>query len=158
MNLRNVNLEDFSVLFAWRNDELTRQNSHNTAPVTLSNHIAWLRDSLVNPSRHLFIAEHNGVPVGTCRADKQENGYLLSWTIAPEHRNKGYGKQMVALLTKRLDPPFYAEVKRENFASITIAKSVGMFVYSESTDYLYFLKSAVSQESEERQGADVGTG
>ncbi len=127
MNLRPVTLQDASLLLQWRNDPVTRLASHNTQEITLEDHFLWLKKLLENSNRRLFIAEVEGLPIGTVRADLEENGVTeLSWTIAPEARGKGFGKEMVALLAKQIQGPIRAEIKVGNISSIKIAEFSGL--------------------------------
>lgn len=130
MNLRPATMDDAKLLFDLRNDSLTRENSRNRAEGEFPVHLEWLEKSLQNPARKLFIAEENGVPVGTVRADEDDDGYTeVSYTVAPEARGKGYGKQMVTqfaaeqLAGKKLK----AEIKKGgNEASEGIARALGL--------------------------------
>ena len=127
MLLRPVSLQDAPLLLDWRNDPLTRENSFQTTVISLEEHLRWLKDALTNPKRKLFIAEENGKAFGTVRADFSEEGCELSWTVAPEHRGKGFGKEMVRLAVIVLRPQrFFARIKRGNVASERIAESVGL--------------------------------
>ena len=62
-------MADADLLLAWRNDSATRSQSINTDIVERSAHLAWLKSSLSTPNRQLSIAEVEGKPVGTVRAD-----------------------------------------------------------------------------------------
>ena len=46
--VRKANDEDSRDIFDWRNDELTRQMSHNTDFVDWDSHSNWLYSSLIN--------------------------------------------------------------------------------------------------------------
>ncbi len=119
---------DAKILFDWRNDPLTRENSHNTDEVPWENHVAWLEKSLVSPTRTLYIAEAEGVPVGTVRADLHNGARELSWTVAPEARGKGFGKAMVLQFVREILPGvrLIASVKKGNRASESIARALGL--------------------------------
>lgn len=119
MKLRPATMNDARLLFAWRNDPLTRANSISTEEVAWDDHIAWLAECLQNPARQLLIAEQAGSPVGTVRID---DGRQLSWTVAPHARGSGVGKQMVALVAKR---GHTAQIRRDNIASQRIAQAAG---------------------------------
>jgi L-amino acid N-acyltransferase YncA len=86
--------------------------SHTTEEVKLDKHIGWLKATLENKNRQLFVTEENGVAVGTVRADYADNVYELSWTVSPEARGKGIGKRMVSLLANKINEPIRAEVKK----------------------------------------------
>jgi len=129
LHLRPATMDDAKILFDWRNDPLTRQHSHNSGEVPWKSHLAWLQTSLANPARTLYVAESDGTAVGTVRADLLEGGeYELSWTVAPEARGKGFGKQMVLQFAREMlsGKRLLAEVKRGNIASEKIAQALGL--------------------------------
>lgn len=105
---------------------MTRAMSHTTHEISLEEHAAWLTRTLASTNRTLYIAESNGVPVGTVRADQYDAGTELSWTVAPEHRGMGVGKQMVCLVASKLNGNIYASIKPENIASRKIAEAAGI--------------------------------
>lgn len=121
-------MNDAQMLFEWRNDSVTRQNFVNTDMVEWPTHVKWLADSIKSPERKLFIAESRNVPVGTIRIDHLNDHAELSWTIAPEHRGKGYGVAMLrAAIVKEPDKDIYAVIKMTNAASLKIAQAVGFY-------------------------------
>ncbi len=124
--LRPAKLSDADLLLAWRNDPLTRVNSHNSVLITREAHIAWLEASLQLPTRRIWIAEQHGTPVGSIRADKTDEHWLLSWAVAPEHRGHGVGCGMLIAALGRIDGPVRAEIKADNSASRRIASAAGL--------------------------------
>lgn len=126
MTLRSAGLEDADLLLAWRNDPLTRSSSRNTQPVTQAEHLEWLRRTLGDRNRKLFIAEEDGVPVGTVRADYDGKVHELSWTVAPHARGRAVGRRMVLAVAQSIDGPLRAQIKVANRASSRIAESAGM--------------------------------
>ena len=132
VNLRPAEMKDAEKLFIWRNDPETRHASHNTDEVVLESHFTWLKASLSNPEqRLLWIAEVDGIAVGSCRADRVGDAWELSWTIAPEARGKGFAHDMLSKLVSYFDEPLLAEVKADNIASIKVAERSG-FVLKKS--------------------------
>lgn len=69
MILRPATMDYADALLAWRNDPATRALSHNKDAAGRNGHMDWLARSLANPDRRLLIAERDGVPVGTLKAD-----------------------------------------------------------------------------------------
>lgn len=146
VRLRPATIADAELLFAWRNDPLTRAQSIHTEPVVWERHLAWLQASLQNPDRQLFIAEQvlpaeqATVVLGTVRADKVAKAYELSWTVAPEQRGEGWGKKMVAALIDCLPAgaAYRAVVLNTNSASEQIAAGLGMVVKSSSPTQTLF--------------------
>lgn len=114
-------MEDAERLFAWRNDPVTRANSRNEDEISWNDHLHWLGRMLASEAL-LYVAEENGVPLGTCRVDA---GGEVSWTIASEHRGRGHGREMVRLVTEAAKRPLIAEVKASNLASLRIVQELG---------------------------------
>ena len=119
-----------------------------TEEVKLEKHIEWLKATLQNKNRYLYVAEENGVSIGTVRADYDNGIYELSWTVSPEVRGQGVGKRMVSLLANRIKEPIRAEVKKGNEASSKIAENSGMgFVKEDNQDVLHYQRNGIEQEA-----------
>ena len=136
--LRRATLEDASLLFEWRNDPLTRENSHNQAPVPWEVHCQWLSSSLKNPSRTLFIGTE-GRPVGTSRLDRNPTYVELSYTVAPKVRGKGYGQALVRETLLHCEGPVRARAKTQNRPSRKILQKAGFKLESEKDGVLTYL-------------------
>jgi RimJ/RimL family protein N-acetyltransferase len=143
MRLRLATVADSELLLQWRNDPTTRGASHNSAHIALAEHRAWLEKTLRNPERRLYIAEEDGMPVGTARADLADGVWELSWTVAPTARGRGVGKRMVALLAQQIREPIRAEVKAGNTASARIAEQAGMTFDLEADGVLHFSRAGL---------------
>jgi len=137
---RQATLADADFLLKCRNDILTRKASYHTHEITKEEHLSWLHNILNNPLRTLYIAEENAQPVGTARADQSEGITELSWTVAPAFRGKGIGEKMVNALSSQISGPISARIKKDNIISINIAKSLGMSLFKEENDMLYFIR------------------
>ncbi len=137
-HFRRATMLDLERLLQWRNDSFTRQNSINTEPVQRETHERWLKASLENRKRKLYIAEISGEPVGTVRLDQQESGWELSWTVAPAARGKGIGKRMVKEATNLITGNLTARVKDGNLASVRIAEYAGFHPVSRSGELVIF--------------------
>jgi RimJ/RimL family protein N-acetyltransferase len=138
MQLRPAAMTDTSLLLGWRNDPQTKANSRNTERVRLAEHQQWLVQTLQNLDRQLYIAEVDGTPLGTVRADWDGRAYEISCTAAPEHRRKGYGREMVRLLVAMLDAPVWAEIKEGNIVSVHIVKAAGMRLVTTEGGFLRY--------------------
>lgn len=138
IELRAATLEDAQLLLDWRNDDVTRANSHNIGMVTMADHLLWLERVLADSRRQLYIATSAGKPVGTLRADHYGDVCELSWTVAPSARGTGVGKQMVAQLASTIPGPLTAKVKPDNKASARIAEHAGMRLLGEHDGILLF--------------------
>jgi RimJ/RimL family protein N-acetyltransferase len=142
MRLRPATADDAELLLEWRNDSDTRKSSIKTEKVKKVEHVSWLSGVLESRNRLLLIAEEEGVPIGTVRADLSDGIYQLSWTVAPDARGRGLGKQMVAMAAHRITAPIRAQVKSDNVSSVLIAEYAGMEFNQELDGFLYFSRPA----------------
>jgi UDP-2,4-diacetamido-2,4,6-trideoxy-beta-L-altropyranose hydrolase len=126
MRLRTATLDDAGLLLDWRNDAETRANSHQHDAVPWDIHMAWLAAVLGDPARELLIAECDGMAVGTVRFDRDRDGTVLSWTIAPARRGLGLGRAMVRCAIERAPAArLRVEITASNARSIAIARATG---------------------------------
>ena len=135
-------MDDARTLLRWRNDPHTRAASHQVGEVTLLEHVQWLERTLASPTCKLYIAEVDGQPVGTMRADITDGVTSLSWTVAPEVRRRSVGRQMVSMLAASISGPIRAEVKASNVASQRIAEAAGMTVERSENGALHYVRKA----------------
>lgn len=145
ISLRRASMDDLEVLREWRNDPLTREASHNKNEVTREEHEQWLKATLSNPNRQLYVAEENGIPVGTVRADFSDGSYELSWTVTPKVRGRGIAKRMVAQLASQIKDTVRAEIKVGNTASARIAENCGMKFEYEKDGVMYYRRPSAGE-------------
>lgn len=130
LTLRPAALLDFARLWAWRTDPVTVSAFFGAPPEDLCAHYRWLSAILQTDTARLFIAEDDGVAVGTGRLDLVDGRAEVSITIAPEHRGCGYALELVRALLLRVPvtwPSFTvrAVVKLENVHSLRAFAAAG---------------------------------
>lgn len=141
LSIRRAEFEDWSFLLSLRNDPETRNNSHNTSIVEEIDHKDWLKSTLDNKNRFLYICEYNGEKCGyvRCDFDEDENSYELSWAVSPLFRGKGIGVSMVKACIEVMDlKRIKSEVKVGNIPSIRISTSLGMELKKTEAGISYF--------------------
>jgi RimJ/RimL family protein N-acetyltransferase len=121
--IRPATMDDARLLFEWRNDESTRRVSKNKDLIQWDDHLGWLDRRLRMDQPKLFVFEADGQAVATFRID----GNDLSYTVAPEHRNRGIAKHMLNEVRSRFGR-LRAYVYSENVPSIRVAQSAGLDV------------------------------
>jgi RimJ/RimL family protein N-acetyltransferase len=135
MRLRKATFNDWKILLDWRNDPITRENSFKTEEVSEQIHKLWFNDSLLNPNRSIYILEDNFTSVGSIRSDLHWNNQsVLSWSIAPDQRGKGYGTKILEIYLQNKKGKFIAEIKPRNIASIKMVEKNG---FTKLTDIKY---------------------
>jgi RimJ/RimL family protein N-acetyltransferase len=140
VTLRPASMADADMLLTWRNDALTRHFSLNRQAVSAEQHASWLVKSLNNPQRQLFIAEYDGVAVGTVRADSAQEQHSISWTLAPEYRGKGLAKEAVSAIVNRLSGKIIAQILPGNIASVRVAEYAGLTYRNTENGIMYYTK------------------
>ena len=139
IHLRPAAEADAAMLFAWRNDPITQAASRSTEPVDFSVHQEWLQSKLSSPDARIFIAEHDGKPVGVIRADHFDRDTELSWTVAPTERGQSIGAQMLSRAMSLIEArPLRAEIKSGNLASSRIVEKCGFVLRGEFDGLLVY--------------------
>jgi RimJ/RimL family protein N-acetyltransferase len=111
--LRESTTADLPFVWFCRNDPLTRANSNR------AHEISWLEIK----SLRVLIFEHQGVPVGYGRIDRQKS---LSWVIAPMFRRQGMASILIRALIYRAGHGCSAEIKAGNVFSQKAAAKAGL--------------------------------
>ena len=147
-NFQHATRKDAQLLFDWRNDPLTCKNSLKKNSVKKEDHIQWLTKSLESPKRELYIVTLNDIAVGTVRLDYvDESSWELSWTIAPDSRGKGYGKEMIKQATTLSNKNLIATILKENIPSVKIAEYAGFVLeQDQNKDILRFKLTKLEME------------
>lgn len=142
MRFRPATTNDVELLLEWRNDPDTRKFSIRTDKVKRVEHVSWLGSVIDSADRQLLIAEEQGIPVGTVRTDLSDGIYQLSWTVAPDARGRGLGKEMVAMIAQKITAPIRAQIRSDNISSVVIAEYAGMEFEKELDGFLHFSRPA----------------
>lgn len=129
--LRDLAPADAVPLFYWKNNPETRMNSGSTEEVLWAEHLKWFKGVLADAKgKILRIAEVDGMPIGLVRTAPRQNGEVeIHYTISPEFREQGYGKQMVKMFADEniLDrSKIVLPIKKGNKKSERIAMSLGL--------------------------------
>jgi RimJ/RimL family protein N-acetyltransferase len=122
-------VDDAERLYAWRIDPLTQEMSLTAGPQTLAEHKKWLDHILAESHVHIFIAEVDGVPVGTGRFDIENTSATVSLTVAPDHRGKGHATAILQELNREMRrrgvTQAFARVRGHNVPSLRAFLSNG---------------------------------
>ncbi|AFM05851.1 methyltransferase family protein [Bernardetia litoralis DSM 6794] len=104
VSLKKLELQDAKLIFDWRNDETIVQMSSSQKKVSWEEHQQWIKNSINNPTRSVYIVNYNDQPVGQVRFDKDDekddfvyfSAYLLS-----RDTNKGIGSEALRLSCRK---------------------------------------------------------
>jgi UDP-2,4-diacetamido-2,4,6-trideoxy-beta-L-altropyranose hydrolase len=95
---------DEDLLLAWANDPVTRRNAFSTSEIAPSDHSAWFARRLARPdaSRIFIIENAGGIPVGQARFEREEEDWVIDYSVAPAFRGLGLGGKVLGLALRRL--------------------------------------------------------
>lgn len=123
--------EDARRIFDWANDPITRSVSFQQDPIPWETHLAWFEKKLHQPTCSIFIAEDaEGIPFGMVRFDSAEHVATLSVNLAPSHRSRGLGADVLMVacrefMTHHDAREVWAFIKPSNKASLRTFQKAG---------------------------------
>lgn len=127
--LREATSEDIDLIFGWANDPIVRKNSFNSDPIFYDNHVAWFHRMMEDDSVLQFILMEDEEPVGQIRLTINNDEAEIGYSIASNHRGKGYGHRILQLTAEEMQKHhpeikrLIAKVKPENEASNRLFQS-----------------------------------
>jgi RimJ/RimL family protein N-acetyltransferase len=130
VRVRPAGLEDRDVLLAWRNDPTAYQWYRDATPVDGAAHDAWLGRLLARGEDTLWVAELEGIPVGSVRLDLHEDGAAdVSIVVDAGHRGHGTGRLLLAWVEEQSPrlgvSVLVALVQQDNAPSRTLFEGAG---------------------------------
>ena len=136
ITVRLAKLSDAKSLFDWRNDPHARAASEQTKPLIWEDHIRWLTHKIQSGTPHVFIGEHDGLPIGVVRFSVEHDHALVSLALAPAAQGKGFGKSLLASGIAQIGSmPIRARIRSDNVASRTCFASCGFVETSRDKDF-----------------------
>jgi RimJ/RimL family protein N-acetyltransferase len=143
LTYRTAQPADARLYFTWANDPDTRQQSFNSAPISLETHTAWFTRKLTDPNALLLVFSNEaGQSVGQVRFERtpvadMPDEIIIGISIDAKQRGKGLAAQLIqqgcAICRKRWDAvAIHAYIKPENQASIRAFERAGFRLSGES--------------------------
>lgn len=102
LHLRPVTPNDSRLLYCWKEHPSTKENSFTKTPISYENHNEWLLSKLSDKNCFMFILMDSSECVGQIRIDINHHIGKISYMIAPNKRNLGYGKKLLALIEAQI--------------------------------------------------------
>jgi RimJ/RimL family protein N-acetyltransferase len=141
-----VSDEDSKEIFDWRNNLVTREMSHSTAPVDWEGHCKWFKSTLQNESRCLLmcLSATNKDKVAVVRFDIDDDFATISINLSPDKRGKGLAKacllSAIDYLYRNFSSIKYleAEIKSINILSQKIFERIGFCFQNEHDGVKYY--------------------
>lgn len=96
MRVRRAEKSDGNLLFAWRNDEITRRLSHDPRPLDYEAHLRWLAKTLDDSKVDLLLLGTGDRDMACVRFDCQGEMAILSIYVDPDLQGQGVGRSALA--------------------------------------------------------------
>lgn len=142
--VRRADLEDAPKIWEIRNNPTARRESLNTEEIPLDSHLAWFENKYSEKSDNVcFVIEEEGFVIGYCRLDLNNNNYLASIAIDPNHHGKGLGTYLLGESLRQFGSKknILATVKKDNPASLRIFQKNGFIPISNDLNSIYLERS-----------------
>jgi RimJ/RimL family protein N-acetyltransferase len=131
LKLRLVQAGDCSMIWEWANDPTIRSVSFSSEPIPWESHSKWFFAKLLDPNCLFFmVLGPNDIPIGQIRYEVDGNEAVVSVSLAPGQRGKGYGSQVIQSASQKVFDSTHVElihayVKPNNLSSIRAFTSAG---------------------------------
>ena len=137
IKIRNAKENDSKDIFEWRNDEITREMSHESEITEWENHSRWFSSSLDSKSRILLICEDGcNEKIAIIRFDISKSNAVISINLNPTQRGKGLAKSCLIRSIEFFSEEYMeiknliAEIKEDNIASQKTFLGIGFIKYN----------------------------
>lgn len=119
--IREAQPDDARLIWEWANDPSVRANSFNPAPIPWEKHLSWYENKLASTATRFWLLIVDDKPVGQIRYDKDREGKSaeISFSVAREHRGKGYGVELIGRTCQRA----CTELDVEEITALTFAEN-----------------------------------
>ena len=131
LTLRRAHQEDSKRVWEWANDPEVRAVSFNPELIPWADHVSWYARKLGDPHCYIYIGFTSGsCAIGQVRFDLEDREGVMSVSVAPGGRGKGYGSALIAQSARRFIAEsgaglIHAYIKPENLASLRAFEKAG---------------------------------
>lgn len=96
LRFRPVRADESQLIFEWANDPATRAASFTADPISWETHSQWMAGKLASPTTCFLIAEDAAhEPLGQIRFEIRDAEAVISVSLAPRHRGRGWASALV---------------------------------------------------------------
>jgi len=131
LTLRPAQADDCRLIWEWANDPLTRAVSFSAEPIPWEDHVEWFTTQLSDPDCLFYVAlDADEVPIGQIRYQIEGQEAIVSVSVSPGWRGRGYGSQIIRLASQKVFEGtavnlIHAYVKPDNVASVRSFSKAG---------------------------------
>ncbi len=95
IRVREASAADAQLIHRWRNDPRTRNQSFNSTPIPLEEHLVWYANALSDPARCILIGLIDDGPIGCVRFDLAGNEARTSIFLDPTRQGEGLASPLL---------------------------------------------------------------
>ncbi|EAT12529.1 UDP-2,4-diacetamido-2,4,6-trideoxy-beta-L-altropyranose hydrolase [Bermanella marisrubri] len=125
VQLRELKYSDSESLFEWQNQPYAREYSRNSSVPSLEEHNEWIRLSLNDERRHMWIIMADGNEAGYVRLDDKVDNYEVSILIDSCFQGLGIARGALEELKMKTEKPIQAFIHKNNVASLRMFLATG---------------------------------
>lgn len=129
VSFRKATIKDMLSVYNWSNDILVRQNSYNSAPITLANHKEWYQQKMKNKNTLFLIACFDNQPAGIVRYEISKDYAVIGVLVVENFRGRMLSSSFLSESAKeyfrQYKLPVFAYIKENNKASIKAFERAG---------------------------------
>ena len=143
MNLKKLNKYDEEIsffIFNLRNKLYVRKNSLNKKIIKFENHEKWLK-KFIKKKNLIYIIFKNKKSIGYIRLELKYKIYYVSWALDKRYHGKGIIKNYLKKVTNKKKYCYFAIIRKNNFASIKVAKYALFNLDIIKNQFCYFYKN-----------------
>jgi RimJ/RimL family protein N-acetyltransferase len=142
LELINAQTSHANKFFEWVNDIQVRKSAFNSDNVLWKDHMDWFSTKLNSDNYNLFILKFKHNLIGQVRLEKQDNTWLIDFSIDPNYRGLNMAYRMfILLLLKFPNRKLIAQVKSSNIASIRVFEKLNFTKYSPKNEVITFYRN-----------------
>jgi UDP-2,4-diacetamido-2,4,6-trideoxy-beta-L-altropyranose hydrolase len=131
LTFRLAQADDCRLIWEWANDAVTRAASFSSKSISWEHHVEWFMAKLADPASFFYIAlDTSSMPVGQIRYQVEGPEAVVSVSLVPEQRGRGYGSRIIRAASRQMFAAtaidsIHAYVKPDNAASIRAFTKAG---------------------------------
>ncbi|MFA4941241.1 MAG: GNAT family N-acetyltransferase [Patescibacteria group bacterium] len=143
--LRRAKEEDSKRVWEIRNQPISRKYSNNSEKIPFEKHMLWFSKKYFSERcNYCFVLENKeGVVIGYCRLDFNNDlgNYIISIALDADFQGKGFGNYFLYEVLRKFSESreIFAEIQKNNIASIKLFKKNNFEIYKEDEEN-YYLK------------------
>lgn len=138
LHLHPASLSHVHKYFEWTNDSEVRKSSFSSDQVDWHDHFNWFKHKIESKDSLLYVLIFRKNAVGQVRLDKNEDYWILGYSIDKRYRKRKMAVRMLeALYSNHTDKKIIAYVKPTNIGSLKIFRKLKLSENTTSSEIIF---------------------